>query len=74
MTEKEYLKKLGLKISLARENLGLSRELLASQVQVRRMQIYRIEKGLNPTNILVLRRISSALGISLKKLIDIKDK
>ena len=71
MTEKEYLKQLGERISKGREEKGLSGEALAEKVKLTRMHVYRIEKGRHPTSIIILRRISKELGISLKELINI---
>jgi transcriptional regulator with XRE-family HTH domain len=71
MTEKEYLKRLGERISETREQSGLSREALAEGVKLSRIHIYRIEKGENPTSIIILRRISKVLGINLNDLVNI---
>jgi transcriptional regulator with XRE-family HTH domain len=72
MTEKEYLKRLGKRISEKREALGLSREELADRVKLTRMHVYRIEQGENPTNIISLRRIAEELSIPLSTLVNIK--
>lgn len=70
MTEKQYLKALGKKIIHLRESQGMSVQDLAENVDISRMQLYRIEGGENPTSILILRRISKKLGIELSKLVD----
>ena len=70
MTEKQYLKALGKKITHLRESQGMSVQDLAESTDISRMQLYRIEDGENPTSILVLRRISKKLGIELSKLVD----
>ena len=72
MTEEAYLKKLGDKICKKREAIGLSREEFAEKIKLTRMHIYRIERGENPTTIIVLRRIAKVLNISLGELVDIK--
>jgi transcriptional regulator with XRE-family HTH domain len=70
MQEKEYLKLLGKRISEQREKTGLSGEELGEKVKLTRMHIYRIEKGLHSTSITALLRISMALEIELKELVD----
>ncbi len=72
MTEEVYLIKLGEKICKKRESIGLSREEFAEKIKLTRMHIYRIERGENPTTIIVLRRIAKVLDISLAELVNIK--
>ena len=74
MTEKQYLKALGKKITHFRESQGVSVQDLAQMIDISRMQLYRIEDGENPTSILVLRRISIALNIEIEELVNIKNK
>jgi transcriptional regulator with XRE-family HTH domain len=69
MTEKEYLKRLGKRITSKREALGLSREVFAQQIKLTRMHLYRIENGNTHTTITVLRRIAIALEMNLGELV-----
>lgn len=71
MTDKQFLKKLGKKISQLREEKEISVQNLAEKVDVSRMELYRIEKGEVNSSINVLRRISKELGVDVSELIKI---
>ena len=73
MTESNYLKHLGAKIKKKREDTELSQTELGSKVQLTRMEIYRIEKGKNPTSIIVLRRMAKVFKMKLSDLVTIED-
>ena len=68
--EKKILKKLGAQIVVLRKKKKLSQTELGHLCDLDRQAMWRIEKGkTNPTT-LTLVKISRALEISLKKLVD----
>ena len=69
MTEKEYLKRLGKKISEKREAMGISVIELAKEIELSKVHVYRIEGGENPTSIIVLRRIAKVLETNIGELV-----
>lgn len=71
MEENEYLKKLGKRITEKREASGISITELGRKVELSRTQLYRIEAGESPSNIIYLRRIASELGISISNLVKV---
>lgn len=71
MTEKEYIKRLGEKIQKKREELELSRELLAERAKLTRMHIYRIENAETRATITALRRIAKEFNVPLGELVSL---
>ena len=62
--EEKYMLKLGLAITEAREQKGLSQRELARKSHVTQQQLSKIENGIN-CNMLTFIRVSSALGLGL---------
>ena len=62
--EEKYMLKLGLAITEAREQKGLSQRELARKSHVTQQQLSKIENGIN-CNMLTFIRVSSALGLDL---------
>ena len=62
--EEKYLLDLGMAISEAREQRGLSQSELARKSQVTQQQLSKIENGVN-CNILTFLKVSSALDLNL---------
>jgi len=62
--EEKYLLELGLAITEAREQRGLSQRDLAKKSQVTQQQLSKIENGIN-CNMLTFIKVSSALGLDL---------
>jgi ribosome-binding protein aMBF1 (putative translation factor) len=62
--EEKYLLELGLAITEAREQKGLSQKELAEKSHVTQQQLSKIENGVN-CNMLTFIRVSSALGLGL---------
>ena len=62
--EEKYLLELGLAITEAREQSGLSQKELALKSQVTQQQLSKIENGVN-CNMLTFIKVSSALGLDL---------
>lgn len=63
--------KVGLKIKLLRNKLGLSQETLANKSHLSATSLGAIERGTSTPGIDTLERIAIALGIELKELVDI---
>ncbi|MCL2193340.1 MAG: helix-turn-helix transcriptional regulator [Treponema sp.] len=62
--EEKHLLELGLAISQAREQQGITQSELAQKCSVTQQQLSKIENGVN-CNLLTFIRVSSALGLDL---------
>lgn len=73
MTSKHdnIISKIGLKIKLLRNKLGLSQEKLAELSDINKNSLGAIERGTSSAGIDTLNRIAHALGIELKELVDV---
>jgi transcriptional regulator with XRE-family HTH domain len=75
LTEKDLLIKLGLKIRELREKSGLTQEELAFISNLHRTYIDMIERAEKNITITTLFKISNALGVSIKEIMqDFDDK
>jgi len=70
MIEKEFLEKLGLNIKLERVRKRLTQEDLAELVGCDRSYISLIERGLQAPSIVKIVRISKALDVDIKVLLN----
>lgn len=70
-THMNITSKIGLKIKLLRNKLGLSQEELAEKSNLSSTSIGSIERGKSHPSIETLERIAIALGIELKELVDV---
>ncbi|MBC9073447.1 helix-turn-helix transcriptional regulator [Thauera sp. CAU 1555] len=57
---------LAVELRQARENIGLSQEALALSANVDRTYVSQLERGIANPSLLVLSRIATALGCSLR--------
>ncbi len=73
MTSKQsnIVSKIGLKIKLLRNKLGLSQEDLAEKSDLSANSLGAIERGKSVAGIDTLERIAVALDIELKELVDV---
>lgn len=71
MTEKQLLKKLGLRIKQLRTEKGLSQSELGYEIDVEKSNISRMESGKFNTKIYTLHKVAKAFGISISELLDI---
>lgn len=69
--EKEYLEKLGERIEMLRKEQKLTQVKLAEMIGTKSPQIGRLERGETNCTIIVLRKISENLGISVSELVEI---
>lgn len=67
--EYNYLKNIGLNISVIRKKKEMSQADLAEKLNTARQNIYRIEAGKVNSTIIMFQRIASALDVSLEDLI-----
>lgn len=65
------LKKLGQKLKFYRKNADFTQEYLAEQVGVHPTYIGKLESGKNNPSFMLLYKMSNALSISLKELLDL---
>ncbi|CDE43120.1 probable transcriptional regulator [Clostridium sp. CAG:768] len=70
MDDKEYLKKIGIKLKVLRSLKGLSQDDVANQLDVDKSYYSKIERGLTNPSILYLRHISNLYAITLSELVD----
>ncbi|AXB56223.1 helix-turn-helix domain-containing protein [Flavobacterium fluviale] len=70
ISEETFISNLGIHIRQLREKKGLSQQALADDCDITRNQIGRIERAEINTGIKTLIRISNALDIDLKELLD----
>ncbi|OIV42755.1 helix-turn-helix domain-containing protein [Flavobacterium johnsoniae] len=70
ISEETFISNLGIHIRQLREKKGLSQQALADDCEITRNQIGRIERAEINTGIKTLIRISNALDIDLKELLD----
>lgn len=71
MTEKELLKKLGLKIKQIRIEKGISQLALGIEIEVEKSNVSRMESGRVNPRIYTLYKVSKALNIPLSELVDV---
>jgi len=72
MTEKQFLKKLGNKLTEEREKKHLDKTQLGKKMRSTRNTVARIESAKVNSTIAVLRRASEALNIPLSKLLNVE--
>lgn len=73
MTEKQLLKKLGLRIKQLRTDKNLSQRELGDEIDVEKSNISRIESGKFNTRILTLHKVAKALDLTLPELLKIEN-
>lgn len=74
MTEKQLLKKIGLRIKQLRTEKGLSQREFGYEIEVEKSNVSRIESGVFNTKIITLFKVANALEISLSDLLDFEEK
>lgn len=70
MDDKEYLKKIGVKIKILRSLKGLSQDAIVNKLNVDKSYYSKIERGLTNPTLLYLKHLSEILEIELKDLVD----
>ncbi len=68
MDNKEFLKKLGRKIKLMREDSGFSQEKFAQKIEINQSYLSEIETGKGNPTIIYLKKISEALDTDIQEL------
>ena len=67
--DKEMAKSIGIKLMLARDNAGLTREQLSENADVEANSIYRYETGKQVPNFPTVIRLAKGLGVSVADLV-----
>lgn len=67
--DKEMAKSIGIKLMLARDNAGLTREQLSEKAGVEANSIYRYETGKQVPNFPTVIRLAKGLGVSVADLV-----
>ncbi len=70
MHDKDFLKKIGENIIRIRQAKGLKQIDLASRLEMEDSSLRRIEKGRVNSTIVMLKKISDALGVELGQLLE----
>lgn len=70
MEDKEFLKKIGLKIKMYRSLKGYSQDDIANSLDIDKSYLSRVERGLTNPTITYLKHLSDVLEIELTELID----
>ncbi|MFV0200909.1 helix-turn-helix transcriptional regulator [Empedobacter falsenii] len=68
-TDEKYLQLIGTKIRVLREKRGFSQFQLATECELSKNQIGRIERAEISTSILTLKRVADVLGVKVEDLI-----
>lgn len=71
MKNSEINSKIGTKIKLLRMKVSLSQEQLALQAGINKNSLGAIERGQSSPTVETLAKISEALGLELKELVDV---
>ena len=66
-----YLRRVGLRVKLARVARGLSQEQLGAVSGVSRVTVGSIERGDHPASVLAYRRLAEAFGVAVSELLDV---
>lgn len=74
MDSKKFLKIFGKRLQLLRKSKRISQEMLAELTELHPTYISKMERGIVNPSILILRKISRALNISLLELFNIHAK
>ncbi len=72
MTEKVYLRKLGLKIKQIRTEKDLSQLALGIEIDVEKSNVSRLESGRVNARVYTLYKVSQALGVTLDELLKVE--
>lgn len=72
ISDATYLKKLGKRIATIRKEKGMKQVELSYACDIEKQNMYRIESGNTNPTVLLLKKIATALDISLSDLLDIK--
>ena len=70
MDDKEYLKKIGLKLKILRSLKGFSQDDIVNKLDVDKSYYSKVERGLTNPSLLYLKHISTILDVSLSDLVD----
>lgn len=73
MTEKVYLRKLGLKIKQIRTEKGLSQLALGIEIDVEKSNVSRLESGRVNARVYTLYKVAKALNVSYQELLSVGD-
>lgn len=70
ISDATYLKKLGKRIATIRKEKGMKQVELSYACDIEKQNMYRIEAGKTNPTVLMLKKISVALEVSLSELLD----
>ena len=70
MDDKEYLKRLGLKLKILRSLKNFSQDDIASKLNIDKSYYSKIERGLANSTIIYIKHLSEILETNLSSLVD----
>lgn len=70
MDDKEFLKKIGLKIKVYRSLKGYSQDDVANRLDIDKSYLSKVERGLTNPTLLYLKNLSEVLEIKLEDIIN----
>ncbi len=73
MDNKEFLKKIGLKIKVIRSLKGLSQDDVVNKLDIDKRYYSKVERGLTNPTLLYLKNLAEILDVNLENLINLKN-
>ena len=72
MEDKEYLKRLGLKLQMLRKINGVSQDMLVNTLYIDKSYYSRLERGLSNPSVTYLKHIAEYFDIELTELLNVQ--
>lgn len=73
MDNKEFLKKIGLKIKVIRSLKGLSQDDVVNKLDIDKSYYSKVERGLTNPTLLYMKNLAEILDVNLEDLINLKN-
>ena len=71
MDNKEFLKRIGLKLKVIRSLKGISQDEIVNKLDIDKSYYSKVERGLNNPNLLYMKNLSDALEVKLEDLLNL---
>ncbi len=70
MNDRDFLKKIGIKLKVLRSIRGLSQDDIANKLDIDKSYYSKVERGLTNPTLLYLKNLSEVLNIKLEELVN----
>lgn len=70
MNDRDFLKKIGIKLKVLRSLKGLSQDDIANKLDIDKSYYSKVERGLTNPTLLYLKNLSEVLDIKLEELVN----